>query len=413
MNITKSLVHLMLLALSNAFTNKTLVLVNLVYRHGARSPIEFFPNNQYINQWPVDPGMLTKVGMNMEFELGKFLKKRYIESSFINQSYIAKEVYIRSSDESRCLQSAETQLAGLYPPIGYQVWNENITWQPIPVHTVPGDVDPVLRSDDTYCPRLKKLLKQLTLKPEYIQKEHENQDFLRVLSNYSGMTVNFTNLWIIDDAIKCEKAQGFKGPKWYKEVEKPLHELAAWIFLQEYNEVDDELGRLLGGNLLNLININMLKYFDSKSYDGIYKLTMYSGHDTSIMSLTAALNVDITPPTFASCFMIELYQHSNGDLYVEMQFRNDTSGNTVPFKLKNCGFSCPLLEFLRLTSRRTANKQHCYNESKNDEIFTFLQLKIGAAVFMSLTIVLIFSLFIFIIRRKRALIIGHKRLLEI
>ena len=32
-----------------------------VYRHGARSPIAFFPNNQYKKQWPVDPGMLTKV----------------------------------------------------------------------------------------------------------------------------------------------------------------------------------------------------------------------------------------------------------------------------------------------------------------------------------------------------------------
>ena len=37
--------------------------------------------------------LCLKVGMNMEFELGKFLKKRYIEHGFINQSYIAKEVH--------------------------------------------------------------------------------------------------------------------------------------------------------------------------------------------------------------------------------------------------------------------------------------------------------------------------------
>lgn len=35
--------------------------------------------------------------------------------------YNLLQVYIRSSDVERCLQSAETQLAGFYPPKGYQV----------------------------------------------------------------------------------------------------------------------------------------------------------------------------------------------------------------------------------------------------------------------------------------------------
>ena len=40
--------------------------------------------------------------------------------------------------------SAESNLAGLYPPESYQKWNGSKTsWQPIPVHTVSVDEDHV------------------------------------------------------------------------------------------------------------------------------------------------------------------------------------------------------------------------------------------------------------------------------
>jgi len=39
--------------------------------------------------------------------------------------------------------SAYCNLAGLFPPQGSQVWNENLLWQPISVHTVPADLDHV------------------------------------------------------------------------------------------------------------------------------------------------------------------------------------------------------------------------------------------------------------------------------
>ena len=47
------------------------------------------------------------------------------------------QIFIRSTDCDRTLMSAEANLAGLYPPEGQQMFNPNISWQPIPVHTVP------------------------------------------------------------------------------------------------------------------------------------------------------------------------------------------------------------------------------------------------------------------------------------
>ena len=39
--------------------------------------------------------------------------------------------------------SAVTNLAGLYPPKGGDIWDAQLPWQPIPVHTTPAEVDHV------------------------------------------------------------------------------------------------------------------------------------------------------------------------------------------------------------------------------------------------------------------------------
>ncbi|XP_020614726.1 testicular acid phosphatase homolog, partial [Orbicella faveolata] len=143
---------------ANIFTQRGEVKIGFlsrqVYRHGDRSPTHIYPNDPYQEDvWPQGIGMLTQKGMRGEYALGKFLKSRYVEGyKLFNATYILKEVrefssslrvniYIRSSDYDRTLMSAQTQLNGLYPPKGHQIWRDNLDWQPIGIHVVPLEDD--------------------------------------------------------------------------------------------------------------------------------------------------------------------------------------------------------------------------------------------------------------------------------
>ena len=56
--------------------------------------------------------------------------------------------------------SAMSNLAGLYPPRGNQIWNPSILWQPIPVHTKPKSEDNLL-STHAKCPRFNYLFDEM------------------------------------------------------------------------------------------------------------------------------------------------------------------------------------------------------------------------------------------------------------
>ena len=71
-----------------------------------------------------------------------------------------KVIYVRSTDINRTLLSAESTLAGLYPPKGNHIWSMDIPWQPIPVHTVELEADNLLNSL-LYCPRILELDKDV------------------------------------------------------------------------------------------------------------------------------------------------------------------------------------------------------------------------------------------------------------
>lgn len=87
--------------------------------------------------------------------------------------------------------SAAINMAAMFPPTGQDIWNENLLWQPVPVHIIPFDRDYYLQGSAS-CPRFDQLLSvyndNATIREtykellEYIEVNSETP--MRTLENY-------------------------------------------------------------------------------------------------------------------------------------------------------------------------------------------------------------------------------------
>ena len=100
-------------AFQNSLEGK-LVLSQLIWRHGDRSPTTLFPTYSASAEdaWPMGLGALTPRGMHQHFLLGKELRKKF--RGYLNETYSSKEITVWSTDFDRTLMSAQMNMAGLY-----------------------------------------------------------------------------------------------------------------------------------------------------------------------------------------------------------------------------------------------------------------------------------------------------------
>lgn len=135
--------------------------------------------------------------MQQEHKLGQYIRKRY-NALLPSNIYPNKLVYVQSTDSDRALMSAGSLLAGLFPPTNDQKWNENIDWQPIPIHTIPRDMDYILAAGKR-CDRFEYLLEQHFQRPEYMAWRLKYKELYRYAVEKSGLPsdspTNIVYLW--------------------------------------------------------------------------------------------------------------------------------------------------------------------------------------------------------------------------
>ena len=117
MKVKSSLFQLFALVylVSISLAEDTLFFTLTHFRHGARAPI--FPSesesDDYGMKW-TNPGELTLGGHRMHYLLGVYNRKRYIPK-LLPEKFNPHDIYIISSNYNRTVQSALSQLQGLYP----------------------------------------------------------------------------------------------------------------------------------------------------------------------------------------------------------------------------------------------------------------------------------------------------------
>ncbi|XP_065521659.1 prostatic acid phosphatase-like isoform X2 [Lathamus discolor] len=298
---------------------RKLKFVSVVFRHGDHTPEEIFPTDKHKETGRQQGyGQLTKLGIQQQYELGQYMRRRY--SYFLSVVYKQCEIYVQSTDCDYTLTSAQASLAGLYPPTQDQIWNPGILWQPIPVHTVPLSHD---------------------------------RPFLKFLATHTGYPLkklNTERIWKLSDTLQHEDINNYTVPVWATHgVRTKLTKLSELLLHAEFGfHKQIQKSRLQGGILLK----NILKHIsDARRPSHQQKMVMYSAHAATIAALQMALNVfNGKLPPYSACHFFELYQEKNGQYTIEMYYRNNTQRDPHPLTLPGCKFRCPLERFTQLVA---------------------------------------------------------------
>lgn len=368
----------------------TLKLLIEVTRHGARSPLY---DNFTTTKWEIPPGHLTTVGQRQHYLIGRELKKRYMRKRFfLNKTYDEKEVVVHSTDYIRTIQSAQSQLLGLYyeegslfnqskmnkkyvvPPINVENVDEILQelksntlpfrFQPIPVKSKPDVYDQIL-SPGANCEKIAKIIEENQNSEYYLnfeKKMHEMgfyQQFGEIFKvDASNFTIEQTQQYL--DIITMNKYDNKPLPENYTEDFDNLMNFA-YCFRQYY---------------LMIGNDSVLPYFVSKFFENLLvkfeeklsqknesklKLEFFSAHDNNLIYILRGLGVTnytddyeefLNPtkyfsyqnPPLASILLFELHEINN-EFFVRILF------NDIEMKMKDCEKYCNYEIFKTLTKK--------------------------------------------------------------
>ncbi|EEC04431.1 testicular acid phosphatase homolog [Ixodes scapularis] len=313
--------------------------LHVVYRHGDRTPTSLYPKDPNSpSDFPEGLGHITHKGKNDQYNLGRYLRVKY--EDFL--SYDPNEMKARSSGRERCLESIQTNLAGLYPPRGKKVWNSEVDWQPVPIQTMPVDLDGMLY-EDAICPKAEEELDRIRQSPEGAEVLNSNANLMRTLQELSGKKMNdWVSVRDLLDTLTIERSRGLKIPDWALPLWGNMTKVAKYTTILNYKS--PTYNKFRAGLLIR----DIVRHADQvKDGNSNVKLYMYAAHDVAIAAFTSAFGVfnQLAVPS-STAVITELHEDANGNFFIQMLFKNDTTRKPYRLEIPGCeGFRCSLTTF--------------------------------------------------------------------
>ncbi|XP_042809629.1 lysophosphatidic acid phosphatase type 6 [Panthera leo] len=360
-----------------------LKMVQVVFRHGARSPLKPLPREQA--EWnlqllevppqtqfdytvtnlagglkphsPFDSqyrktvlkggmfaGQLTNVGMQQMFALGQRLRKSYVEDiPFLSPTFNPLEVFVRSTNIYRNLESTRCLLAGLF-----QSQKEG----PIVIHTDEASSE-VLYPNYQNCWSLQERTRgrrqAACLQPGISEDLQKVKEGMGIASNDG---VDFLSLF---DNAAAEQVHSLPSCPTLRRFAQMIEQRAVDTALYVMQREDRESLQMAVGPFLHILESNLRKVMDPATAPGkTRKLYLYAAHDVTLMPLLIILGIfDHKWPPFAVDLTMELYQHRESkEWFVKLYYRGEEQ---VP---EGCPDQlCPLDKFLNTLSAYTLSPE--------------------------------------------------------
>lgn len=273
---------------------------------------------------------LFQVGIQEQFDLGKWLEKRY--GKLLGNQYSENKICVISNNVSRTIKSAVAVLQGIYSN-NQSDSNKTNTFH---VRRLQKSEDNLVMSTKA-CTRRDELLQEVSKSEEFLSRE--DPDLYHFLSNHSKMPVrNAEGAFYLHDNLNTANYHNLTLPKWSKDVfhgkleQQVVHYLKSQTFTKE-------LTRLEVGPLWNEI----MSFFEHVKSDSLNspRVFLISGQEFTLVNVLNSVGAfNNKKPPVSSTVMLELWHEIDRRYYIKIYLKNSTDYFNISFK--NCGHICEL-----------------------------------------------------------------------
>ncbi|KAJ3179328.1 Acid phosphatase-like protein 2 [Geranomyces variabilis] len=353
----------------------TLELVQIITRHGDRTPTEHLPNDNgewdcsaaesvrlqipsqsdstphfkqiiragaergakgWANKLPKTNcllGQLTKRGIQQHADLGAALRSVYVDLlGFLPKSMndsVAEAVYVRATDSWRTKQSALALFSGLYSP-GHvaKEFVKDLVVYPLEADTLKG------RGALAYCPRFRQLRRQM-----YLGNKAYEQEIARVapgLQRTLETLLGTTGKGDFDAKVTgWDSLSGWVPPRFCNGKPMPCNVRGECVTVEQglaavaarqvdyawmYRDFSPEYSRLYVGPLMGELT-------DMARGPRSSKLQIFSAHDSTVAAMIGFLNAtSVTWPPLRSNLIFEYWKRPNGTKFSRIVYNGAIGG---------------------------------------------------------------------------------------